>query len=114
MMRVLLTILIVGGVAGCIPYVLLRKMGGIGRSVFAYAMGFLASSLTSVGVFLTMQAVVPVQVFDADRVVGSGLLCTVIGPVLGVLAARRCRARLKMQGQRQISRQKRVVPQSRS
>jgi hypothetical protein len=83
--------------AGGIPYVLLRKMGGVGRSAFAYAMGFLVSSSTSIGVFLTTQAVLPVPVLDADRIIGSGLLCAVIGPALGVLAAKRFRPGLQQQ-----------------
>src|ERR1700692_3010752 len=51
--------------------ILLRKtggMGGIGRSAFAYAMGFLISSSTSIGVFLTTQAISPAPVLDADRI----------------------------------------------
>ena len=97
MTRILLTIMVFGGVAGGPPYILLRKIGGVWRSLLAYAVGFLVSSATSVGVFLTTQAVLPAPVNDADRVVGSGLLCAVIGPVLGVLAARRSRARLQSQ-----------------
>lgn len=93
MTRLLLTVLILGGVAAGIPFVLLRKAGGVGRSVFACAMGFLASSSTSIGVFLTTQAVLPAPVLDADRIIGSGLLCAVIGPVLGALAAKRFRPR---------------------
>jgi hypothetical protein len=95
-MRLLLTILVLGGVAGGVPFVLLRKMGGIGRSAFAYALGFLISSSTSIGVFLITQAVWPAPVLDADRVIGSGLLCAVIGPAVGVVAAKRFR--LRMQG----------------
>ena len=97
MTRQLLTVIILGGVAAGIPYVLLRKMGGVGRSVLAYAVGFLVSSSTSIGVFLTTQAVLPAPVLNTDRIVGSGLLCSVVGPVLGVLAAKRSRARLQQQ-----------------
>jgi hypothetical protein len=43
MMRLLLTVLIFGGVADGIPCVLLRKMGGVGRRALACAMGFLVS-----------------------------------------------------------------------
>jgi hypothetical protein len=94
MTRLLLTVLVLGGVAGGIPFVLLRnRMGGIGRNAFAYAMGFLVSSSTSIGVFLTTQAVLPAPVLDADRVIGSGLLCAVVGPALGVAAAKRFRLR---------------------
>jgi hypothetical protein len=96
MTRLLSTALILGCVAGGIPYVLLR-MGGIGRSAFAYAVGFLVSSSTSIGVFLTAQAILPAPVLDADRIIGSGLLCAVIGPALGVLAAKRFRLRLQQQ-----------------
>jgi hypothetical protein len=97
MMRLLLTVLILGGVAGGIPYVLLRKTGGVGRSAFAYVMGFLVSSSTSIGVLLTTQAVLPAPLLDADRIIGSGLLCAVIGPALGVLAAKRFRLHLHQQ-----------------
>jgi hypothetical protein len=72
---------------------MLRKTGGIGRSVLAYALGLLISSLASLGVLLTTHAVLPAPIIDADRVIGSGLLCAVIGPILGVLAARRFRVR---------------------
>jgi hypothetical protein len=96
MTRLLLTVLVLGGVAGSVPFILLRKTGGIGRSAFAYAMGFLVSSSTSFGVLLTMQAILPAPVLDADRVIGSGLFCAVVGPALGVLAAKRFR--LRMQG----------------
>jgi len=95
--RILVTILVLGGVAGGPPYVLLRKIGGVWRSLLAYAVGFLVSSATSIGVFLTTQAAFPTPVTNTDRIVGSGLLCAVIGPALGVLAARRSRARLQSQ-----------------
>jgi hypothetical protein len=95
MTRLLLTVLIIGGVAGVIPFVLLRKTGGVGRSAFAYAVGFLISSSTSIGVFMTTQAVLPAPPLDADGIIGSGLLCAVIGPVLGVLAAKRFRPRMQ-------------------
>jgi hypothetical protein len=49
-------------------------------------MGFLISSATSIGVFLTPQVILPGPVPDADRIIGSGLLCAVIGPTLGVPA----------------------------
>ena len=94
MTRLLLTILLLGGVAGGVPFVWLRKTGGFGRSALAYAMGFLVSASTSFGVFLTTQAVLPAPVLDADRIIGSGLLCAVICPALGVLAAKRFRPRL--------------------
>jgi hypothetical protein len=95
MTRLLLTILLLGGVAVGVPFVLLRKTGGLGRSALAYGMGFLVSASTSFGVFLTTQAVLPAPVLDADGVIGSGLLCAVVGPALGVLAAKRLRPRLQ-------------------
>jgi hypothetical protein len=99
MIWLLLTALILGGVASSIPFVWLRKTGGLGRRAFAYAMGFLVSSSTSIGVFLTTQAVLPAPALDADRIIGSGLLCALIGPVLGVLAAKRFRPRMKERSQ---------------
>jgi hypothetical protein len=69
----------------------LRKRAGLARSTFAYCIGFLVSSSTSIGVFLTTQAVLRAPALDADRIIGSGLFCAVIGPALGVLAAKRLR-----------------------
>ena len=97
MTRLLLTILVLGGIAAGVPYCLLRKTGGVGRSVFAYVLGLLVSSSTSIGVLLTTQAVLPAPIIDADRIIGSGLLCAVLGPVLGVLAAKRLRPRAQEQ-----------------
>ena len=97
MIRLVLTFLLLGGVAGGIPFVWLRKTGGFARSVLAYAIGLLVSSSASMGVFLTTQAVLPAPALDADRIIGSGLLCAVIGPALGVLAAKRFRPRLQPQ-----------------
>jgi hypothetical protein len=95
MIRLLLTILILGGVAAGVPYFLLRKTGGVGRSVLAYVVGLLVSSSTSIGLLLTTQAVLPAPIIDADRILGSGLLCAVLGPILGVLAAKRLRPRAR-------------------
>jgi hypothetical protein len=55
----------------------------------------LISSSTSIGVFMTTQAILPAPPLDADGIIGSGLLCAVIGPVLGVLAAKRFRPRMQ-------------------
>src|SRR5215472_19261167 len=52
--------------------------GRVGRSLFAYVLGFLASAATSFGVYLGTHAVVPAPVLDADAVVGSELACAVI------------------------------------
>jgi hypothetical protein len=92
-MKLLLTVIVLGGVASGIPYLLLRRMGGVGRSFLAYALGFLASGTTSFGVYLATHAVLPAPVLDADAVVGSGLACAVIGPALGMVAGKRVRRR---------------------
>ncbi|HEY4403571.1 MAG TPA: hypothetical protein VGN55_02870 [Xanthobacteraceae bacterium] len=97
MTRLLLTILVLGGIAAGVPYCLLRKSGGVGRSVLAYALGLLVSSSTSIGTLLITQAVLPAPIIDADRIIGSGLLCAVLGPILGVLAAKRLRLRAQAQ-----------------
>jgi hypothetical protein len=44
---------------------------------------------------MTTQAVLPAPPLDADGIIGSGLLCAVIGPALGVLAAKRFRPRMQ-------------------
>ena len=96
-MRLLLTVGVLGGVASGVPYMLLRRLGGVGRSALAYALGFLASAATSFGVYLATHAVLPAPVLDADAVVGSGLACAVIGPVLGMVAGKRVRRRTQAQ-----------------
>jgi hypothetical protein len=98
MLKLSLTVLLIGGIACGIPYFLLRTVGGFARSIAAYATGFLVSSASSMGLLLTTQAVFLAPSHDVDRVVGSGLLCAVVGPVLGVLAARRARGRLHRHG----------------
>lgn len=91
MIRLLLTLVVLGGVASAVPYILLRKMGGLGRNLFAYLAGFLASSATSWGVFLATHAVLPAPTLEADAIIGSGLACAVVGPVLGLMAGKRVR-----------------------
>jgi hypothetical protein len=98
MTRLMLTIVILGVVASAITWVLVRKIGPVRRNVLAYAVGFLISSATSIAVFLALRVVLPASVLDGDGVIGSGLMCAVVGPTLGRLAARRMRPRL--QGQR--------------
>ncbi len=97
MLKLLLTILFLGTIAGGVPYFLLRTVGGLGRTMAAYAIGFLVSSASSMGMLLTTQAAFLAPLHDADRVAGSGLLCAIIGPVLGVLAAKRARRQPRRQ-----------------
>jgi hypothetical protein len=107
-----LVVLLLGGLACSVPYVLLRKIGGMGRTLRAYGAGFLASSATSLGMLLTTQGVLAVPIHDADRVIGSGLLCAVVGPVVGVLAAKRSRSRLQRPPARQVGSPGSAAPDS--
>jgi hypothetical protein len=92
-MNKLLTILLFAAVAIAVPYVLLRRMDRPRRSLFAYAMGALASGATSTAVFLAAHAILPTPALGADGIIGSGLACAVVGPALGVVAGKRARMR---------------------
>ncbi len=95
MTRLILTVVLVGSVAILVPYVLARRTSERGRALLAYAMGALASALTSLGVFLATHAILPTPALGADGIVGSGLLCAVVGPALGVVAGKRVRRRAR-------------------
>ncbi|HLH95602.1 MAG TPA: hypothetical protein VKW08_10845 [Xanthobacteraceae bacterium] len=92
-MSKLFTIFLLAGVAVAVPYLLLRKKRQPRRDLFAYAMGGLASLTTSTGVFFATHAVLPTPALEADGIIGSGLICAVIGPALGVWAGKRVRMR---------------------
>jgi hypothetical protein len=61
---------------------------------------------------LTTQGVLAVPIHDADRVIGSGLLCAVVGPVVGVLAAKQSRSQLQRPPARQVGSPGASVPDS--
>ena len=46
------TLFVLMALASGIPYLLLHKVGGAARTVVAYAMGSVATSATSAGIFL--------------------------------------------------------------
>lgn len=89
------TVALLGGLAFGVPYLLLRKIGGFGRSLLAYGAGFLVSFAASLSLLLITPAILHASTGDTDRVLGPGVFCAVIGPVLGVLAAKHVRGRLQ-------------------
>lgn len=95
MTRVVLTILVLGVLPIAITWLCLRGTGPWARNALAYGVGFLVSSATSIATFLALRAVLPAPVLDADGIIGSGLLCAVVGPTLGTLAGKRVRPRVQ-------------------
>ena len=95
MIKFVLTILVLTALASGIPYMLLRKVGGVARTVVAYAMGSVATSATSVGISLATHALLPAAVFSADTIIGSGVVCAVVGPAIGMMAGKRVRTRAR-------------------
>ena len=95
MTRLMLTIIMLGLFAVVITWLFLRRTNPVGRNALAYGVGFLVSATTSIAMFLAMRAVLPAPVLDADGIIGSGLLCAVLGPTLGTLAGKRVRPRLQ-------------------
>ncbi len=89
------TVALIGSLACGVPFLLLRKIGGLGRSLLAYGAGFLVSLAASVSLLLINPTTLEASTGDTDRVLGPGVLCTVIGPILGVLAAKQVRDRLQ-------------------
>ena len=98
MTRLILNIILLGLVGSAITWLLLRRTSPVGRNALAYGVGFLVSSTTSIAMFLAMRAVLPAPVLDADGIIGSGLLCAVVGPTLGTLAGKRMRPRPQGRG----------------
>jgi hypothetical protein len=61
----------------------------------AGGLGFLTSLLASALLFLTTRAAMPMSPHVADQVLTPGVLCSIIAPVIGVLATRYARSRLR-------------------
>jgi hypothetical protein len=94
MLLAISTVALLGGLAFGVPYLLLRKTGGLQRSLLAYGAGFLVSFAASASLLLITPTLLQASTGDADRVLGPGLLCSMVGPILGVLAAKQVRDRL--------------------
>ena len=88
------TVVFLGSLAFAVPFLLLWKVGGIARSLLAYGAGFAVSFAASVGLLFITPTILHASTGDPDQVLGPGVLCSVIGPVLGVLAAKHVRGRL--------------------
>jgi hypothetical protein len=59
----------------------------------ASVIGFLTSLLASILLFLTTRAAMPMSPHVADQVLTPGVLCSMMAPVIGVVAARYARSR---------------------
>jgi hypothetical protein len=94
MLFAIATVAVLGILAFGVPFLLLRKIGGIRRSLLACGAGFLVSFAASISLLLINPTTLEASSGDTDRVLGPGVLCTVIGPILGVLAAKHVRDRL--------------------
>ena len=88
-----LTLFVLMALASGIPYMLLHKVGGAARTVVAYAMGSVATSATSAGIFLATHAILPATLFSADTIIGTGAFCAALGPAIGMMAGKRVRSR---------------------
>ena len=95
MIKFVLTVAVLMALASGIPYLLLHKVGGLARTVLAYAMGSVATSATSVGITLATHLVLPATLFSADTIIGSGVVCAALGPAIGMMAGKRVRTRAR-------------------
>jgi len=91
-----LIVLTVGSVAaGTAPLTHVLTKSALRRGLVACGVGFATSSLASVILFLTTRAAFPMSSPHLDQVLTPGVLCSLIAPIVGVLAAKRASARLQ-------------------
>jgi hypothetical protein len=90
-----LIVLIVGSVAAGTTLTHVLTKSALRRGLVACGVGFATSSLASVILFLTTRAAFPMSSPHLDQVLTPGVLCSLIAPIVGVLAAKRASARLQ-------------------
>jgi cell shape-determining protein MreD len=91
----MLIVLVARSSATSLVFAWLRKAHALRRALVAGGIGFLTSLLASALLFLTTRAAMPMSPHVADQVLTPGVLCAIIAPVVGVLATRYARSRLR-------------------
>jgi hypothetical protein len=90
-----LIVLTVGSVSAGTALTHVLTKSALRRGLVACGVGFATSSLASVILFLTTRAAFPMSSPHLDQVLTPGVLCSLIAPIVGVLAAKRASARLQ-------------------
>jgi hypothetical protein len=85
-------VLTVGSIAAGSAFLSLPTKSALRRALLACGIGLMTSALASAALFLTTRAAMPTQ--HLDQVLTPGVLCSLIAPIVGVLAAKYARARL--------------------
>jgi hypothetical protein len=88
-------VITVGSVAAGTALTQVLTKSTLRRGLVACGVGFATSSLASVILFLTTRATFPMSSAHLDQVLTPGVLCSVIAPIVGVLAAKHASARLQ-------------------
>jgi hypothetical protein len=90
-----LVVFTVGCVAAGSAFTHVLTKGALRRGLVACGVGFATSSLASMILFLTTRAAFPMSSPHLDQVLTPGVLCSLIAPIVGVLAAKHASARLQ-------------------
>ena len=90
-----LVVFTVGSAAAGTACAQVLTKGALRRGLVACGVGFATSSLASVILFLTTRAAFPMSSPHLDQVLTPGVLCSLIAPIVGVLAAKHASASLR-------------------
>lgn len=83
--------LIFGFVGWAIPFLIMRKKGGRGRSIVAYILGFVTTFILTFAALLFLEEAAHVPPLQANHVVGPGICAAILGPALGLWTAIKAR-----------------------
>jgi hypothetical protein len=86
---------LVGSVAAGTAFAHVLTKRALRRGLVACGIGFATSSLASVILFLTTRAAFPMSSPHLDQVLTPGVLCSLIAPIVSVLAAKHASASLR-------------------
>jgi CHASE2 domain-containing sensor protein len=87
----MLEVLAISVMCGSITFLILRRAGGAGRTAIACGTGAIVAFAISVVLFVIPQIAWDTPPTVAGRVLGEGLFSAILGPAIGVWAAKRAR-----------------------
>src|SRR5436309_4852437 len=94
----LLDLFVFGIIAAIVPYLILRKHGGVLRSIVAYLAGSVVTFGTMAAFLFYMDSVLRIPPIEANRVFGPGSLATFFEPAFGLWAAKQARKKGRRAG----------------
>ncbi len=80
-----------GAIAVGISYLIARNSGTWERAVIAYFAALIVTFAATFGTLWGLEEIAHMAPIEANRVIGPGIWCALLGPVLGLVWARRQR-----------------------